>query len=169
MFVDDTIDSGNLIAQTPKNNSLQKDLANVRAAAEQAIKDNIFNCYEIVNSYKNEDDESIIETCLIRYVEGVEQSLDFIFWLSNNRLPFFEYLVPIAEYKNVDNLQMLVDRLWSLLDDIDTSSDIAKDNIAWRIQHIDNLQRKRFEYVTSDGYNLFVRQSVAERFGNTHD
>ena len=44
--------------------------------------------------------------------------------------------------------------LWSLLDDIDTTSDMAKSNDAAYRKRVEQLQRRRFEVSTSDGYDI---------------
>lgn len=44
--------------------------------------------------------------------------------------------------------------LWSLLDDIDTASDIAKgDDKAYR-EMVERIQRRRFEVGSTDGYTV---------------
>lgn len=63
---------------------------------------------------------------------------------------------PLAEVNNVDWLRQEVQRLWDLLDDIDTASDIAKGNDEWYRRRVEHLQAKRFDSVTSDGYGLFA-------------
>ena len=63
---------------------------------------------------------------------------------------------PLHEAKDVKRLREDVDFLWSLLDDIDTASDIAKaDDKLYRAM-VEAMQSRRFERVTSDGYSLFM-------------
>ena len=63
---------------------------------------------------------------------------------------------PLCEELDVKRLRGDVDFLWSLLDDIDTASDIAKaDNNLYRAM-VEVMQKRRHERVTSDGYSLFV-------------
>lgn len=54
----------------------------------------------------------------------------------------------------IEKLVSTVDFLWSILDDIDTASDIAKFDDRWYRQRVEFLQAKRHERVTSDGYTL---------------
>ena len=45
--------------------------------------------------------------------------------------------------------------LWTIIDDIDTFSDMMKsDDIAFR-KFVENKVRERFKIMISDGYNLF--------------
>ena len=63
---------------------------------------------------------------------------------------------PLFEELDVKRLRDDVDFLWSLLDDIDTASDIAKaDNNLYRAM-VEVMQKRRHERVTSDGCSLFV-------------
>ncbi len=49
--------------------------------------------------------------------------------------------------------------LWSLLDDIDTTSDMVKDDNAAYRATVEHIQKKRFEVSTSDGYDIaFTKQ-----------
>jgi len=63
---------------------------------------------------------------------------------------------PLAEETDVDRLRADVDFLWSLLDDIDTAADMAKDNDKWYRARVEAIHGKRHQRVTSDGYKLFV-------------
>lgn len=48
--------------------------------------------------------------------------------------------------------------LWSLLDDIDTASDLAKDNNEMYRGLVEMTHKKRWNTgITSDGYNLYLR------------
>ena len=44
--------------------------------------------------------------------------------------------------------------LWSLLDDIDTATDMAKSNDAAYRNYVETVQRRRYEVGTSDGYKI---------------
>ncbi len=67
---------------------------------------------------------------------------------------------PLAEETDVERLRDDVDFLWSLLDDIDTASDMAKDNDKWYRARVEAVQGKRHQRVASDGYKLFVVPNV---------
>lgn len=66
------------------------------------------------------------------------------------------YGKPISELTDIKTLQNLVTGLWDLLDNIDTTSDIAKGNEIIYRQQVERIQRRRFDLVTSDGYDLFL-------------
>ena len=53
-------------------------------------------------------------------------------------------------------LQRLVEHLWQIIDNIDTASDVAKDNDKLYMEIVHKWQKKRHEYVKTDGYELFV-------------
>ena len=70
---------------------------------------------------------------------------------------------PLSEEQEVKRLRDDVDFLWSLLDDIDTASDIAKaDDKLYRAM-VEAMQNRRHERVTSDGYSLFMVPNVKLR------
>ncbi len=49
--------------------------------------------------------------------------------------------------------------LWGLLDDIDTTSDMAKSNdVAYR-NRVERIQKRRFEVSTSDGYDIAFKRN----------
>ena len=48
-----------------------------------------------------------------------------------------------------------LETLWDILDDIDTASDMAKENDAWYRKRVEALQKKRWDtMITTDGYKL---------------
>ena len=62
-----------------------------------------------------------------------------------------------------------LETLWDILDDIDTASDMAKENDAWYRKRVEALQKKRWDtMITTDGYKLkggpveALRQALAE-------
>lgn len=63
---------------------------------------------------------------------------------------------PLTEETDVERLRADVDFLWSLLDDIDTATDMAKDNDKWYRARVEMVQGMRHQRITSDGYTLFV-------------
>ena len=65
---------------------------------------------------------------------------------------------------------------WDILDDIDTASDMAKENDAWYRKRVEALQKKRWDtMITTDGYKLkggpveALRQALAEPANSTTD
>lgn len=62
----------------------------------------------------------------------------------------------VSECDDVELLRTIVENLWDIIDDIDTTSDMAKDRDDWYRKRVEFVQRKRFSYVTSDGYDLFI-------------
>ena len=63
---------------------------------------------------------------------------------------------PLSEEMDIERLRADVDFLWSLLDDIDTTSDRAKENDKWYRARVEAIQGKRFQRTRSDGYGLFM-------------
>ena len=62
----------------------------------------------------------------------------------------------LEDVNDVELLRSICDKLWSLLDDIDTAEDICHENDTC-FRNIARARYKgRFEYLTSDGYNLFL-------------
>jgi hypothetical protein len=59
----------------------------------------------------------------------------------------------LAEETDVERLKADVVFLWSLLDDIDTASDMAKNNDASYRARVEQLQGRRHQRVISDGYD----------------
>ena len=62
-----------------------------------------------------------------------------------------------------------LETLWDILDDIDTASDMAKENDAWYRKRVEALQKKRWDtMITTDGYKLkdgpveTLRQALAQ-------
>ncbi|NQY41704.1 MAG: hypothetical protein HRT80_16610 [Henriciella sp.] len=55
---------------------------------------------------------------------------------------------------DVERLERVGQRLFALLDEIDTADDIAKENDAWFRKRVQYLQRKRFEVASTDGYTV---------------
>jgi len=62
-----------------------------------------------------------------------------------------------------------METLWDILDDIDTASDMAKENDAWYRKRVEALQKKRWDTtITTDGYKLkggpveALRQALAQ-------
>lgn len=47
-------------------------------------------------------------------------------------------------------------KLWNMLDDIDTYSDLAKSNDKFYRELVENKQKERMNVFKSDGYNLFI-------------
>lgn len=62
----------------------------------------------------------------------------------------------LQEETDVKRLRDDVEFLWGLLDDIDTASDIAKDNDKLYRNMVEVMQARRRERVISDGYSLFM-------------
>lgn len=57
-----------------------------------------------------------------------------------------------------DEMLGLVDALWSLLDDIDSSGDVAKDDDATYRRRVERIQKKRWDTgVVTDGHHVFVK------------
>jgi hypothetical protein len=62
-----------------------------------------------------------------------------------------------------------LETLWGILDDIDTASDMAKENDAWYRKRVEALQKKRWDtMITTDGHKLkggpveALRQALAQ-------
>lgn len=57
---------------------------------------------------------------------------------------------------DIERLKADVEFLWGLLDDIDTASDIAKNNDRWYRNRVEAIQKKRHQRVITDGHTLFL-------------
>lgn len=72
----------------------------------------------------------------------------------------FDTKFKIETITDVQTLQMIVIALWKILDDIDTMSDIAKYNNIYYRNRVEHLQKLRYKYVISDGYDLFLNDDI---------
>ena len=67
---------------------------------------------------------------------------------------------PLAEVKDADQLREMADKLWSLLDDIDTASDQIKpaNETGYRrfYEYAMKKAEARHAIITSDGYDLYL-------------
>lgn len=62
---------------------------------------------------------------------------------------------PVIQCTDIEKLQSTVLFLWGLLDEIDSTSDIAKLNDSWYRKRVEHLQRQRHQVAKSDGYDLY--------------
>jgi len=78
----------------------------------------------------------------------------------------------IAAYKATSAQEQLF-RLWRMLDDIDTLDDACRDNDAAFRALVRDIQRKRFEVLTGDGFDALWRMYgpnvIANRPGKARD
>jgi hypothetical protein len=76
---------------------------------------------------------------------------------------------PLAEVTDADQLREMADKLWSLLDDIDTASDQFKpSNEAGCRRFYEYAMKKagaRHAIITSDGYDLYLPSTAKRRIG----
>lgn len=62
----------------------------------------------------------------------------------------------IKESEDVKFLRETVDKLWQIIDDIDTMSDIAKDSDKFYRSRIEKIQKRRWHLgIDCDGFDLF--------------
>ena len=61
-----------------------------------------------------------------------------------------------AQEENV-RLHEIAMFLFDILDDIDTASDVAKDNHNWYRLRVEHLHCKRFEVMETDGYTVKIK------------
>ncbi len=66
----------------------------------------------------------------------------------------------ITQLKDVTKLQGMVTDLWCLLDDIDTLDDACKSNNEAFRHLVRDVQKRRHEILTTDGYNLLLPQEA---------
>lgn len=61
----------------------------------------------------------------------------------------------------------IAEKLWCLLDDIDTATDIFKpDNNNKFVQYVYKKIGERFKYLKSDGYNLYTKEEYRDKIIN---
>ena len=69
---------------------------------------------------------------------------------------------PLDEFSDVEQLQAMCDKLWSILDDLDTLGDMLKpaEEAGYRQYYELTCRRveQRHEVLESDGYKLFLPQ-----------
>ena len=64
--------------------------------------------------------------------------------------------LPLDEEKDPTKLQWMAIKLWSLLDDIDTMDDVAKNRDVYYRNCVREIQKKRHKILASDGCGLFL-------------
>ena len=62
----------------------------------------------------------------------------------------------------IKQLEAAATGLWNLLDEIDTISDLAKDNNEFYRKLVEKVQRRRFQFGKTDGYDVVFRAALAE-------
>lgn len=75
--------------------------------------------------------------------------------------------IPLSKCEDVQTLRSAADKLWSLLDDIDTACDMFKpsDEVGYRKFYEYTMRRvgERQAILASDGYDLFLPNAGDER------
>lgn len=65
-----------------------------------------------------------------------------------------------------DEMRVIAESLWSLLDDIDTASDIFKpidaEGYEAFYRYAMKQSEKRFKFLESDGYNIFTKNEMKQ-------
>ena len=143
----------------PKLN-LRERVLDVYALLDEKVSQDLIESYEVVDAYLDTG-VAIIHTRLIRVEYGKRFRIDYIFNL-NDEKPVLEFLTPLSDFDDLKSLRLMVEYLWTLLDDIVTTGDIAKGDLEWRIAEIDRIQALRFDGFKSDGHNLYVRQNLVD-------
>lgn len=64
--------------------------------------------------------------------------------------------IQLDQCTSIEGLQKVVEKLYDLLDDIDTAGDIAKSNDRQYRNLVEQLQQKKSNFVRSDGFKLYV-------------
>lgn len=63
---------------------------------------------------------------------------------------------PLEEIDDVEWLRWAVEKLWHLIDDIDTADDMFKENFKGFNAYTMRRQAERHKVLESDGYDLFM-------------
>jgi len=65
-----------------------------------------------------------------------------------------------------NKMRLIAEDLWSLLDDIDTASDIFKpdDETSYKAfyQYVMTKSEQRFKHLESDGFNIFTKEEMKQ-------
>ena len=61
----------------------------------------------------------------------------------------------------IEQLEAAATGLWDLLDEIDTISDLAKDNDELYRKLVEKVQRRRFQFGKTDGYDAVFSAALA--------
>lgn len=65
-----------------------------------------------------------------------------------------------AKDEEIERLKSYIEKLWQIVDDIDTYGDMAKSNDAMFRSLVENKQKERWELpITTDGYKLIYKES----------
>ncbi len=65
--------------------------------------------------------------------------------------------IPLSKCTDLKKLRMIVEHLYMLLDNVDTADDLAKDNDKMYRNLAFRAQKKKNEYIITDGYGIFVK------------
>ena len=83
----------------------------------------------------------IIDICLNKFYDDFEEQLK-------------------AKDEEIERLKSYVDKLWQILDDIDTYGDMAKSDDGLFRSLVEKKQKKRWELpITTDGYRLIYKDN----------
>ena len=70
------------------------------------------------------------------------------------------YLEMKAKDEEIERLKSYIEKLWQIVDDIDTYGDMAKSNNAMFRSLVENKQKERWELpITTDGYKLIYKDN----------
>ena len=65
-----------------------------------------------------------------------------------------------AKDEEIERLKSYIEKLWQIVDDIDTYGDMVKSNDAMFRSLVENKQKERWELpITTDGYKLIYKES----------
>lgn len=66
----------------------------------------------------------------------------------------------LSECNDIKLLRETVDKLWQIIDDIDTMSDIAKSDDHFYRCRVEKIQKRRWRLgISCDGYKLFFKEA----------
>lgn len=90
--------------------------------------------------------------------------MDIVKWLHDEARCGFSNSKKLKEAADeIEQLRHIATFLFDVLDDIDTASDEAKNDDAWYRKRVQHLHKKRFEVMTTDGFNVFPRSALQQK------
>ena len=75
--------------------------------------------------------------------------------MTSNASEIDDFGMPLKEITDMEFLQNAVEKLWGIIDDIDTTDDMCKENDTCFRNYTMKKQSERHQVLVSDGYKLF--------------
>lgn len=134
-------------------------------SSDEMIKTKLMSLYQTIKQ------SNTTLTYLIKVLEQIkedflssDETAEHVTWLSTEFIPLLKktFSENLIQQSLDNNYEEIIYKLWRIIDDIDTVSDIAKGNDSWYRHRVEELQRKRWdvldEKTVDEIYNKFYNK-----------